>query len=171
MSRYGQYGDSTPKNNTQSDTWYKREPAAFLRGVQGMGPELIGAYTVILDILYARGGDMPRDDRHLSGVLGCSIRKARSLTEQLINLEKITIKGGKIANERASIEFEMRRNQRETRVKPTRSSDENAPTSNNISDLAGQKIREENNTPQPPKGGGRRVGVSEGVLRFLETGT
>ena len=143
------------------DTWYKREPQAFLRGVQGMGPELIGAYAVILEILYARGGDMPRDDRHLAGVLGCSIRKARSMTEQLVSLGKIEINGGNVANERASLEFESRKKQRE-----------NGGASNENKELARQKRIEENNTPQPPRGGGRRlVGVSENVLRYLEVGT
>lgn len=152
----------------QADLWYKREPQAFLRGAQGMGPEMIGAYAVILDILYARGGDMPRDDRHLSGVLGCSIRKARSLTDAIIAAGKIQIVDGKIINERASIEFEMRRNQRETSVKQSRNSREIAPTSSNISYLAGQKRIEENN-PLTPKGGLRRsIGVSDGVKRYLE---
>jgi uncharacterized protein YdaU (DUF1376 family) len=155
------------KMNTP-DTWYKREPQAFLRGAQGMGPELIGAYSVILDILYARGGDMPRDDRHLSGVLGCSIRKARALTDQLIERKKIALVGGKIINERASVEFENRRNQRETTVKYARSNSETALTSNNISHLPLQKRREENN-PLTPKGGLRRfVGVSDGVKKYLE---
>jgi uncharacterized protein YdaU (DUF1376 family) len=154
------------------DTWYKREPQAFLRGVQGMGPELIGAYAVILEILYARGGDMPRDDRHLAGVLGCSIRKARSLTEQLVSLGKIGVSGGNITNDRASLEFENRKKQRETSVKPTRNQREIEGASNENTGLALQKRIEENNTPQPPRGGGRRlVGVSENVLRYLEVGT
>lgn len=158
-------------SSNQADLWYKREPQAFLRGVQSMGPDLIGAYAVILDILYARGGNMPRDDRHLSGVLGCSIRKARSLTDALIAAGKIQIIDGKIVNERASIEFEMRRNQRETSVKQSRSSNEIAPKSSNISYLARQKRIEENN-PLTPKGGLRRsIGVSEGVKKYLEGGS
>jgi len=154
------------------DTWYKREPQAFLRGVQGMGPELIGAYAVILEILYARGGEMPRDDRHLSGVLGCSIRKARALTEQLVDLEKIIISDGKIANRKATEVILDRKKQREMSVKPTRNQRENVGASNENKELVRQNRIEENNTPQPPKGGGRRlVGVSENVLRYLEVGT
>jgi len=111
---------------------------------------------------------MPRDDRHLSGVLGCSIRKARALTDQLIERKKIALVGGKIINERASVEFENRRNQRETTVKYARSNSETALTSNNISHLPLQKRREENN-PLTPKGGLRRfVGVSDGVKKYLE---
>jgi uncharacterized protein YdaU (DUF1376 family) len=145
-----------------ADAWYKREPLAFLRGVQGMGPELIGAYAVIIEILYSRAGDMPRDDRHLSGVLGCSIRKARALTDALISLGKIEICDGKITNRRVSDELEKRRNQRETNAKPTRSIGENGTGSNENNDLTLQKRREEN-TPLTPHGGQRRFGISEEV--------
>ncbi|MGB0855063.1 MAG: DUF1376 domain-containing protein, partial [Pikeienuella sp.] len=99
------------------DTWYKREPRRFIDGVQGLGPELIGAYSVILDLIYARDGDLPRDDRHLSGVLGCSKRKAAALTDALIELGKLSISGGKIGNPKASDVLEIRRKQRETSAK------------------------------------------------------
>ena len=147
----------------KSDRWYKRDPRDFLEGVQGMGPDLIGAYAVILDILYARHGEMPRDDRHLAGVLGCSIRKARSLTEQLLAIKKIEIEGGNIVNERALREIK----ERETNAKPTRNGDENGPTLNENNDLDRQ-IREDKNTPLTPQGGLRRkAGVPENVIRLL----
>lgn len=153
-----------------SDTWYKRDPQAFLGGVQGMGPELIGAYAVILEIIYARHGDMPRDDRHLAGVLGCSIRKARSLTEQLIALEKIKIVDGKIVNRKASEVILDRKKQRENYVKLTRSERENEPTFNETNKLARQ-IREDKNTPLTPQGGMRRKsGVPENVIKLLGVG-
>lgn len=153
-----------------SDTWYKRDPKAFLDGVQGMGPELIGAYSVILEIIYARGGEMPRDDRHLSGVLGCSLRKSRALTEQLISLGKIRIVGGNVVNDRASLELETRRKQRETEPKSARKVSENRPASNENKALVSQNRREENITPLSPQGGMRShrvVGVSEQVQRLV----
>jgi uncharacterized protein YdaU (DUF1376 family) len=94
--------------------WYKRDPRAFLDGVQGMGPELIGCYAVLLDLIYARGGDTLRDDRHLAGVLGCSVRMARTLTDQLIKAKKITQTGDTITNKRAEKDAKQRRNERET---------------------------------------------------------
>lgn len=154
-----------------ADAWYKRDPQAFLGGVQGMGPELIGAYAVILEILYARGGDMPRDDRHLSGVLGCSLRKARSLTEQLIAIGKIKIEGGKVVNDRATQVLETRRNQRETLVKPIRNGDETGGHVNENRHLTPTEEKREDNTPQPPFEGGRdrvsRFGVHPEALRKL----
>lgn len=151
------------------DTWYKRSPRDFLDGVQGMGPELIGAYSIIIDIIYARGGDMPRDDRHLAGVMGCSVRKARALTDGLLGLGKIRLDGVQIVNERASAELEKRRNQRETGVKPARTEAENGAASNVIKPLALQNRIEKSNTPLTPLQGGRgrRFGVPENVKRML----
>lgn len=73
--------------------WYKRFPRLFLDGVQGLGPEAIGAYAVLLDLIYARGGYSRRDDRHLAGILGCSVRKARALTDALIEAGKVDVEG------------------------------------------------------------------------------
>lgn len=122
--------------------WYKRDPIAFLDGVQGLGPENIGGYAVILDLLYARAGAMPRDDRHLSGILGCSIRKAAAITDTLLERGKIRFENGLITNTRVEDEAserralnlhrveagrkggetktKRRRNDDETTVKPTR---------------------------------------------------
>lgn len=103
--------------------YYKRYARDFLDGVQGMGPELIGAYTVILDLMYARGEDfLRRDDRHLAGLMGCSIRKARALTDSLIDIKKIEFHDGFIANSRAKSELKLTRNQREACVKGGRNS-------------------------------------------------
>lgn len=100
--------------------WYKRDPIAFLDAVQGFGPELIGAYAVILDLIYARGGETKRDDRHLSGVMGCSIRKAKSLTDELIERDKIQFYDGFMTNSRAKREAKSRREVSEARAKQGR---------------------------------------------------
>lgn len=96
--------------------WYKREPVAFIDGVQGLGPDLIGAYSVLLDLCYARAGETPRDDRHLAGILGCSVRKARCLTDALIERGKIEVDGAFIVNSRAKSEAKPRRELSETRA-------------------------------------------------------
>jgi len=78
--------------------WYRHYAARFLRGVQGIGAGRIGAYIVILDLIYARGGPIKRDDRHLAGVLGESMRQARSLTDGLISAGKLVETEGRWAN-------------------------------------------------------------------------
>ncbi|PSH68576.1 hypothetical protein CU102_12490 [Phyllobacterium brassicacearum] len=82
-----------------------------------MGPELIGAYIVLLDLIYARGGETMRDDRHLAGILGCSIRKATSLTDGLVEQNKIQFEDGYLSNLRAKRDVKSARNSYETRSK------------------------------------------------------
>ena len=97
--------------------WYKRDPIAFIDGVQGMGPECIGAFAVLLDLIYARGGETLRDDRHLAGVLGCSIQKARKLTDALLEAGKLGENGGMLSNDRARETAKVRQKLSKTRAK------------------------------------------------------
>ena len=144
--------------------WYKRDPIAFIDAVQGMGPELIGAYAVLIDLLYARAGETPRDDRHLSGVLGCSTRKAKALTDALIESGKIELHDGFIVNSRAKSEAKPRRELSEMRANAGRIGGINSGKArkNNSLDKANasskheaEKRREDKskNTPLTPLGG------------------
>lgn len=116
--------------------WYKREPRAFLDGVQGMGPEMIGAYAVLLDLIYARGGETRRDDRHLSGILGCSVRKATALTDALLEAGKLTFHDGFITNSRAKREAKTSRNLSEARANAGRKGGEKSGEARRNNDLA-----------------------------------
>ena len=101
--------------------WYRRDPIAFIDGAQGMGPERIGAYAIIIDLIYARAGRTRRDDRHLAGVLGCSVRMARSLTSQLIELGKLSeTPDGWLLNATASSDAKSRRERSEKAAKAGR---------------------------------------------------
>lgn len=80
---------------------YSRYPSDFIGGVVGLGLEMIGAYTIILDLIYDRGGPIPDDDFWLGGICGCSSRKFRSVKTALTLAGKIEIKEGKISNRRA----------------------------------------------------------------------
>ena len=77
----------------RGSTWYKRDPIRFMDGVEGMGPELIGAYAYLLDLIYSRAGFSRRDDGALAGRMGCSKRKATALTNALIERGKIQVSG------------------------------------------------------------------------------
>lgn len=117
-------------------SWYKHDAQDFLIGVQGMGPDMIGAYIVILDLIYARGGELHRDDRHLAGVLGCSIRLAKSLTDRLIEAGKISISDGVLINFRAKNELKQQREVSERRAKAQRDRREKEAVSNENNDIA-----------------------------------
>lgn len=96
--------------------WYKRDPIRFLDGVQGLGPELIGAYSVLIDLMYARAGSSRRDDHHLGGILGCSTRKAKALTDALIERGKIVVDGAYLTNNHAQNTARSRRDISEVRA-------------------------------------------------------
>ncbi|MCU0912302.1 MAG: YdaU family protein [Rhodobacteraceae bacterium] len=141
--------------------WYKRDPVDFLNGVQGMSPELIGTYAVLIDLFYSRGGGTRRDDRHLAGLMGCSVRLARSLTDRLIELGKIEVDGEFITNSRAKREAKQARNTGEARAKAqrTRRERESIDRENNglpdkhiPLEAIPEKRREEKSIREEPKG-------------------
>jgi uncharacterized protein YdaU (DUF1376 family) len=100
--------------------WYKRDPIRFIDGAQGLGPDAIGAYAILIDLMYARGGKTARDDRHLAGILGCSVRLARALTDRLIKAGKVTERDGYLTNFRVETDAKRTRNERETRANAQR---------------------------------------------------
>lgn len=86
--------------------WYKRFPSDFLRGQHGIGPAQIGAYNVIVDVIYDRAGTCPNDPRWIGGFLGCSPRMARSLIDDLLRLDKLYLDAeGFLRNRRADHEL------------------------------------------------------------------
>lgn len=87
--------------------WYKRYGADFISGTLGLSLEEKGAYSIVLDLIYDRGGGIPDDARYISGVCGCSVRKWNAIRERLISAGKITISSGLICNSRAEKEIEI----------------------------------------------------------------
>lgn len=86
--------------------WYKRYPSNFIAGTLGLSLEEKGAYSLVLDLIYDRGGPIPDDPRYIAGVCGCSVRKWNVIRERLIALGKITAANGTISNYRADKELE-----------------------------------------------------------------
>jgi hypothetical protein len=84
--------------------WYKRDPNAALVGMMGLSLEERGAYNTILDLIYARAGNLEDDDKEIANWLACDPRTWRRLKERLIALKKIQIVDGLITNERATSE-------------------------------------------------------------------
>lgn len=76
--------------------------------------ELKGAYRVLLDLIYMQGGDLPDDPHYISGQLGCSVRKWKSIRESLLERGKIQAENGLISQKRARKELEISRKYQET---------------------------------------------------------
>src|SRR5690606_9838726 len=81
--------------------WYKRDPSKFIGGVVGLGPDAIGAYAIIIDLIYQHDGPIPDDAAWIGGILGCSSRKAKSLIDRLVEAGKLHRIEGKLSNEKA----------------------------------------------------------------------
>lgn len=93
--------------------YYKRYPRDFLDKTIGMSLELKGAYGIVLDLIYMRDGRLPDDVQYVAGQLGCSVRKWKSIRDQLVAMGKLTVENGVISNSRADKVLEETRTFRE----------------------------------------------------------
>lgn len=84
--------------------WYKRYPTDFLAGTIGMTLEEKGAYSILLDLIYAHGGPVADDARYIAGVCGCSVRKWKAIRASLIERGKVVAQEGFLSNPRADEE-------------------------------------------------------------------
>jgi Protein of unknown function (DUF1376) len=82
--------------------WYKRDPEAFKGGTLGLSLEEIGAYSLFLDDIHARNGQIPDDIRYLCRLWHCDPRVAQRLRYRLVWLGKIQLLGAMLVNERAT---------------------------------------------------------------------
>lgn len=102
--------------------YYKAYPRDFIEGTIGMPFEIKCAYRVVLDLIYMQGGNLPDDARYISGLLGCSMRKWKSIREALVEGGKLQVSGEFLTNYRAEKELETlakhQDNQREKAAKP-----------------------------------------------------
>lgn len=77
--------------------WYKRDPQAYLGGVQGLSSKEHAVYSVVLDLIYVHGGSVNNDPKWIAGWISdmgsAAVRKAiHSLCER----GKISIENGKM---------------------------------------------------------------------------
>jgi len=112
--------------------YYKAYPRDFIEGTIGMPFEVKCAYRVVIDLIYMQGGRLPDDARYISGLLGCSIRKWKSIREELIERGKVVVSGEFLTNYRAEKELEtlskLQDKQRENRSRPNKNNDLQSPT-------------------------------------------
>lgn len=113
--------------------YYKAYPRDFIEGTIGMDFELKGAYRLVLDLIYMQGGNLPDDARYISGLLGCAVRKWKTIREELIARGKLVVVGDCLTNKRADNELEILRKfqekQRENRARSNKNKDLQKPRS------------------------------------------
>jgi uncharacterized protein YdaU (DUF1376 family) len=69
--------------------FYPRDPDRFLSGVAGLTLEQIGAYALIIDLLYARDGVLPDDDKAMCSTLHLDPRVWLRVKRELMAAGKI----------------------------------------------------------------------------------
>ncbi len=116
-------------------SYFKMYPRDFIEGTIGMPLELKGGYLILLNLIYANGGRLVDDPHFISGVLGCSVRKWKSLRAELISRGKIDVENEMISNFRADLELESWREVRdknaENRSRPNKINDLESPNHQN----------------------------------------
>lgn len=86
--------------------WYRRFPDNFIAGTVGLTLEEKGAYSLVLDLMYVRGGPVPDEPRYIAGVCNCSVRKWNAIRLRLLTLGKIHVVDGYLTNDRVEKEIE-----------------------------------------------------------------
>lgn len=140
--------------------YYKAYPRDFVEGTIGMPFEVKCAYRVVLDLIYMQGGELPDDARYISGLLGCSIRKWKSIREALLEAGKLSVSGDFLTNKRAEKELEtlakLQDKQRENRSRPNKNSDLQEPRSDHTEPDTEEKedtnVSSKKPDPKPQKG-------------------
>lgn len=97
--------------------WHKHYHTDFVHGVLGLGAAEIGAYIVILDLIYDRGGPIPNNSRWIGSILGEHTKRTGALISHLITAGKLVSVDGTLDNNRAEIELESARNRAEIAAK------------------------------------------------------
>jgi uncharacterized protein YdaU (DUF1376 family) len=69
--------------------FYWRDPDAAFAGMAGLTLEQIGAYNLVIDLLYARDGVVPDDDDELARALHLDPRQWRRVKRELMTAGKI----------------------------------------------------------------------------------
>ena len=124
--------------------YYKAYPRDFIEGTIGMPFELKGAYRLVLDLIYMQGGKLPDDPRYIAGLLGCTVRKWKSLRDELVKMDKIQANDGLLSNYRAVSELE-------TLAKLQDKQRENRTTPNKINELQSPRCDHTEPEPEPYK--------------------
>lgn len=97
--------------------WYRREPVAFLGGVQGLTSKEIAVYTIVLDLIYQHGGEINNDARWIAGWIDdMGPAAVRNTIASLVNMGKIFInQEDKISQKRAVNEVKTQNERRKTK--------------------------------------------------------
>lgn len=107
-------------------------PRDFFEGTQEMSLEQKGAYIMVLNLMYTRGGPISDEPGYISRYVGCSIRKWKQVRDELVAMGKLAVEEGVISNSRADEVLEKQRSyqdkQSENRARPNKNNAQENPS-------------------------------------------
>lgn len=152
--------------------WYRRFPDNFIAGTVGLSLEEKGAYSLVLDLIYVRGGPVPDEPRYIAGVCNCSVRKWNAIRQRLIDLGKIEVIDGYLMNRRAEKELETSaetsRERAESGAKGGEKSAENRAVASKSNAVAQAALKHTRASPLPypdKKNARSATGPTEGLVK------
>jgi len=94
--------------------WYKRYPSDFISGTLQLSCEEKGAYSVVLDLIYDRGGPVPDDPQWIARVCNLSTRRWNQIRRRLLELGKLSAGDGHLTNSRAERQLKVEEKEHES---------------------------------------------------------
>ena len=89
-------------------SWFKFFPADFMNGVRGLTAQEVGLYTMLLARIYEENGPVEYHPLRLATYCGMREKTFAKTLEKLLELGKITLRGGMLSNARAETEISNR---------------------------------------------------------------
>ena len=164
----------------QGSDWYKREPASYLGGVQGLTAKEHAVYSVTVDLIYQHGGSVNNDPSWIAGwIKDMGSAAVRKTISSLCERGKLQIEGDQITQKRAKNEAKtkenLRENARKNGEKGGKKSAEIRAANKKNNDLAeapasteiqADKIREDKSTTEVTSVTSSRLSKDEGFVDF-----
>jgi uncharacterized protein YdaU (DUF1376 family) len=107
--------------------WFKHDIPAWMDGTEALDAEPYRAYHVICQLIYLNEGPIALNEHGIAGRCKQSIRTFRAALRTLIDLGKLTLLDGRLANSRAEKELE---NVSENRVNASKGGKKSAEVRN-----------------------------------------
>ena len=152
--------------------WYKRQPTAYLKDVQGLSMKEHAVFSVVLDLIYQHGGSVNNDPKFIAGWISdmgaAAVRRAIS---SLVERGMLMVEGDQLTQKRARSEAKTKQkpseNGEKTEEKHQKNSSDFEGAANENNDLPPlEKRREEKSKNTHPNGCGADAPVGDDFWAF-----
>jgi hypothetical protein len=148
--------------------WYKREPVAYLGGVQGLTAKQHAVYAVVIELIYMHGGSINNDPSWVAGwISDMGSHAVRTTIQALVDKRKLIIEGTQITQKTAKTQAKTREETKEKRRESGEKGGKNSGKSrremrkNKDLNEASASTREEKIREEKSYGGGGDAGARD----------